>query len=168
MIDPMSQQTRLFGARRAAVEAACRRLQSELDQLDGEIAALARRRRELALSLRRERFRLLTTLQRKGRQPAVDGTVALPSLTADARFVSGRRLRAVCLALLHRFGTQPLKDLHVLLHRHGYAVAGRHPVQVLADTLGYELDRGRVRRVARGVYELVAPPPPAVSRLLAA
>jgi len=45
-----------------------------------------------------------------------------------------------------------LTELHARLHRSDLAVAGRYPVKVLADALGYESDQGRVRRVQRGVY----------------
>lgn len=168
MVDPLSQENPLFGERRRAVEARCAALQGELERLEAEVAALARRRREVADELRANRNRLLTTLQRRrGRQPAPNGTVQLPPLSAEARFISGRRLRAVCLALLDRFGRLSLTDLHVQLHRHGYAVANRRAVQALADAMGYEHDRGTAARVGRGVYELAAPISREVSLLLA-
>jgi hypothetical protein len=167
MVDPIAQESMLFGKKRRAVEARCAELRAGLDDLDADLAAMMERRKALVDELQRLGRRLLTTLERRGRRPAVEGTVQLPPIRADATFVHGRRLRALCLALLDRFGAQSLVELHVQLHRHGFAVDGRRPVQVLADTLGYEHDRGRVTRIARGVYELRSPVPPRVKRLLA-
>jgi hypothetical protein len=79
----------------------------------------------------------------------------LPPVPEGAVFLRGRRLRALCLAILARLGPLPLPELHALLHRHGFAVAHDHPVKALADALGHEADGGRARRIARGVYELV-------------
>jgi hypothetical protein len=62
----------------------------------------------------------------------------------------------VCLALLRSAqGALSLRQLHVLLHRTGYAIAHRAPVKALADALGHEADIGRARRVARGCYASV-------------
>ena len=59
----------------------------------------------------------------------------------------------MCLALLRTAqGALSLRQLHVLLHRAGYAIAHRTPVKALADALGHEADVGRARRVARGCY----------------
>lgn len=46
--------------------------------------------------------------------------------------MSGRELRSTCLALLARHGALTLVELHALLHLHGYAITGRHPVKALA------------------------------------
>jgi len=165
MIDPIAQETMLFGRKRRAVEMRCAELSAGVEALDAELASVIERRRALIDELKLLRARLMTTLQRRGRRPAPDGTVHLPPLRHDAQFVSGRRLRALCMVLLERFGTQSLAELHVLLHQHGFGVDGGRPVQVLADALGYEHDRGRVGRLGRGVYELLTPIPPRVRRL---
>ena len=167
MIDPIVQETTLFGPKRALAEARCAELRTDLEALDAELASVVERRKAVVVELHRLRTRLLTTLQRRGRRPAVDGTVHLPPIRADATFVRGRRLRALCRALLDRFGAQSLAQLHAHLHGFGFAVDGARAVQVLADALGYEHDHGRVIRVQRGVYELRAPVPPKVRRLLA-
>ena len=77
---------------------------------------------------------------------------ALPPLPEHVRWLWGRRLRAVCLRLLHRCGTLPLRQLHALLHLHGYGIAGDHPVKTLADALGHETEAGHARRIGRGRY----------------
>ncbi|MCC6436720.1 MAG: hypothetical protein IT196_16910 [Acidimicrobiales bacterium] len=65
---------------------------------------------------------------------------------------------------MSRLGAVSLAELHAVLHRLGYAVAGANTVKTLADALGYEHDAGRVRRVRRGVYEF-PPGSPAPNRL---
>ncbi len=59
-----------------------------------------------------------------------------------------------------------LPEIHRALHVGGYAIAGRTPVKTLADALGYEHDRGRARRVRRGVYELAELTPARRRRVL--
>jgi hypothetical protein len=166
MVDPIVRHTMLLGHRRAAVVQRCQELEHQLSDVDEALSALIRQRKAIAEELRAQRDRLLTTLQRLGRRPAPEGFAALPPVPADAQFVRGRRLRGICLALLARFGDQSLVELHGLLHRHGFAVDHRHSVKALADALGYETDRGRVRRVRRGVYAANGAPPRRVMALL--
>jgi hypothetical protein len=47
-----------------------------------------------------------------------------------------------------------LVEIHREIHLNGRAIASRHPVQRLADCLGYEHLKGRARRVQRGVHRL--------------
>jgi len=166
MVDPVVGYSRLLGARRVAVVERCRELEHQLAGLDQALSDLFDQRNRVAEDLRSQRERLLTTLDRRGRKPAPAGFAALPPVPADAQFVRGRRLRAVCLALLARFGEQSLVQLHGLLHRHGFAVDHDHSVKALADALGYDTDKGRVRRVCRGVYAAIGTPPPRVMALL--
>ena len=166
MVDPIVGYSLLSGSRRQAVVDRCHELETELAALDDALAEAARRRKAVVDELRQHRDKLITTLQRRGRQPAPDGGHPLPPVPAHARFVRGRRLRAVCRALLARFGVQTLVQLHGLLHRHGYAVDGDDTAKVLADALGYDHDHGRVARVGRGVYAPTGSPPPRVMRLL--
>jgi hypothetical protein len=168
MVDPIVRYSLLAGPRRQVVVQRCKDLEAELVSLDEALTDLVRHRRAVVEELRRQRDRLLTTLQRRGRRPTPDGAAQLPPVHHDARFVSGRRLRAVCLALLARFGSQSLTQLHAQLHHHGYAVSNPDTVKALADALGYEHDNGRVTRIARGVYAINDTPPARVMHLLAA
>ena len=163
-VDPMVGEGMPYGERRRAIVAHCAQLAEELDLVDRQLAELSRRRRDLALELAHQRNRLLPTLRRRGRQPAADGSAQLPPVAARATPLWGRRLRSVCLALLRGAGTLALPELHALLHRHGYRIARREHVKVLADAMGYEVDQGRVRRVNRGVYECIGGPVPPLGR----
>ena len=137
---------------------------NRLRALDRSMAAMASERRDLLTDLGELDQPLVDpALWPRGRRPAAN-TVdrALPDLPHDARYLWGRRLRAVCLRLLQRCGTLPLRQLHALLHLHGFGVAGDHPVKTLADALGHEVDTGHARRISRGHYALAPghrPPP---------
>ncbi len=137
---------------------------SRLRGLDRSMATMASERRDLLVELGELEQQLVDPARwPKGRRPA-GNTVdrSLPDLPHDARYLWGRRLRAVCLRLLQRCGTLPLRQLHALLHLHGFGIAGDHPVKTLADALGHEVDTGHARRIARGHYGLAPghrPPP---------
>lgn len=158
-VDPIVGEGRLIGERRRAVERRCAALAQRMAELDAELLHLSKQRRTLALELKQHRRRLWPALLRRGRRPAPDGGVQLPPVSASAQHLRGRRLRSACLALLGRVGRCPLPELHALLHRLGYAVAGDHPAKAIADALGHETDAGRAHRVQRGVYELPAGSP---------
>ena len=79
----------------------------------------------------------------------------MPPVGPNATRLVGRPLRSACLALFRRYGQLRLDQLHTLIHLHGYLIASDHPVKALADAMAYELRKGRLRRPARGVYELV-------------
>ena len=64
----------------------------------------------------------------------------------------GKCLRSAALAVLARNArSMALVEIHRELHLYGYAIDSREPVKRLANSLGYELAKGRVRRVDRGV-----------------
>ncbi len=67
----------------------------------------------------------------------------------------GKHLRSAVLAILLRNArAMTLVEVHRELHLSGYAIASRHPVKRLANCLGYEVIKGRARRVERGNYTL--------------
>jgi hypothetical protein len=90
---------------------------------------------------------------RVARPPAFD-VPPIPPAPADAIPVTGKHLRWICLILLARHGMQELRDIHALLHQHGYTIGHHHPVKALADALRFEVEKGRAQRVRRGVYAL--------------
>ncbi len=157
-VDPLRQHNLLLGIHRRRIETGAERLAQRLAELDTQMAEIVRQRREVALDLHRYRRLLCRTLRRPGRQPAPDASDALPPIHHEATWLSGRRLRSVCLAFLDRMGAMSLKELHAHLHRYGFAVGNVLPVKALADALGYEADHGRAGRVSRGVYECLVPP----------
>lgn len=164
-VDPLRGDGPLYGDRRRAAVAACGEIADAIAAIDKQLAALDVERRALRQKLRVLHRRIAPNLaKRAGRAPAPDGTEQLPPVRHDAIALWGRRLRSVCLALLRGRGAMPLTELHALLHRHGYVIANRAHVKALADALAYEVDQGRVRRVARGVYQLVDGPLPAPGR----
>jgi hypothetical protein len=83
------------------------------------------------------------------------GPPAIPPVARTALPLSGNHLRSAILAILAR-NARPtnLVELHRELHLHGYAIASRRPVKQLANSLGYEVIKGRAVRVERGVYRL--------------
>jgi hypothetical protein len=60
----------------------------------------------------------------------------------------------VCLVLLRRLGPLALRDLHRLLHLHGFAIASEQPAKALANALAFEVAAGRAQRIERGVYDV--------------
>jgi hypothetical protein len=132
-------------------------LLAEMAILDGQLESLATRRREIVASLDERRERLWPRVEWcKGRRPPRDGHEPPPPLTDAHQLVSGRRLRSTCLAVLARHGRLTLRELHTLLHLYGYGIASDQPVKRLSDAMTYEVNCGRARRYARGVYETVA------------
>lgn len=164
-IDPIRQETPLFGRKRREALDAYHQTAAQLRSLDAQLIALSHRRQQLFDTLRAQHQRLWTNLAKRGRQPMPDGSEALPPVPHDAKKLWGRRLRSVCLALLRAHAAPlTLVELHALLHRRGFLVDSAHPVKALADAMGYETIEGRTRRVSRGTYELVPSPPPARGR----
>jgi acyl-CoA synthetase (AMP-forming)/AMP-acid ligase II len=90
------------------------------------------------------------------RRPRGCGAPPIPPPLPEADVLAGRSLRTHALAVLLQTGggELPLPEIHTLLHRRGFAVAGPNPVKRLADALGYEHRKGRARRTRRGWYEL--------------
>ncbi len=163
-LPPTRQYGNLHAATRARLNARHQELFDEVRAKDAVLAATAKERR-LHLAEMAEIHDQLhpKTLWCRGRRPSSDRiTDPLPPLPEDPTWLWGRRLRAVCLRLLHRCGTLPLRHLHALLHLHGFGVAGGHPVKALADALGHETEHGTAERVTRGQYRTTPdyrPPP---------
>lgn len=68
------------------------------------------------------------------------------------RRISGLRLRELLvLILLRQAAPMTVTALVAAVHRRGFCIDGRAG-KVVSDQLRYELARGRVRRVCRGVY----------------
>ena len=170
-IPPIRQRGSLDRVTRARLQARERELVERIQAADRAMAAHAAARRDALQELDDVHQQLWPpTAWPRGRRPGRDQvTDPLPPLPEDPVWLWGRRLRAVCLRLLHRCGTLPLRQLHALLHLHGFGVAGEQPVKVLADALGEETDQGRAVREGRGRYR-AAPgyrPPPGAPQLLA-
>jgi hypothetical protein len=83
------------------------------------------------------------------------GPPPVPPVAPGAQPLSGKHLRSTVLAVLAR-NARPmtLVEIHRELHLNGYAIASRQPVKRLADSLSYEIRKGRAKRVDRGVYIL--------------
>lgn len=127
----------------------------ELDDLDAELETLAARRRGLISRLERLRPRLWPNRSGHHRRRPSIGIPPLPPPPPGARPLAGHELRATAVAVLHRHGACPLRELHGLLHRYGYVIDGERIVQRLSDALAYEVEQGRCERVRRGVYRAV-------------
>lgn len=156
--DPIVQDRPLFGAMREEALALAADLRRQISDVDNELVSLSARRGSLTKDLAAVVARLTAHIRhRRGRMPAPDGSEQLPAVTHDATPLWGRRLRSVCLAILRRAGRLTLPEIHALLHRHGHVIESDTSVKVLADALGYEVERGRARRVSRGVYEVDGP-----------
>ncbi|HEX5615800.1 MAG TPA: hypothetical protein VFZ83_11670 [Acidimicrobiia bacterium] len=85
-----------------------------------------------------------------------DGPPPLPPPVPNATPIRGAALRYAALAVLAdaHGGPLTLLEIHRQLHLRGYVLAGRHPVQQLADALAYEHEHGRAQRTRRGTYRL--------------
>jgi hypothetical protein len=130
-------------------------LRAAIDDVDRQLVELTERRRSLLddLGSLHEELRPAWRGCAGRRRRAVSHEEPLPPTAETPVWLSGRELRAVCFALLSRAKRAlSLRQLHVLIHRAGYAVSHEHPVKALADALGHEADVGRVLRIARGVY----------------
>ena len=67
----------------------------------------------------------------------------------------GRNLRYSLLTVLHD-AARPMRiaELIAELQRLGLVIGGRDPHKTVGDVLRYEVGRGRIRRVERGVYRI--------------
>lgn len=136
------------------------RLRAAIDDVDRQLVELTERRRDLLDRLGRlhDEIRPIWATCAGRRRRAVSHEEPLPPTAEKPLWLWGRELRAVCIALLRQAqGALSLRQLHVLLHRAGYAIAHRAPVKALGDALGHEHDVGRARRVARGRYASAGP-----------
>ena len=139
-----------------------------IDTIDQALVDLAAERRTLLERIRdlQHELRPPLTDHRGRRRRQVSHEEPLPPIDGDPTWLSGRELRAICLAFLRRSRVATtLRQLHVLLHRAGYAIASAYPAKTLADALGFETRAGRTTRTRRATYQLadhdwaVAPPP---------
>ena len=124
-----------------------------LAAIDGDLEQLTARRRAVLERLVRYRQRLwpgVTGRHQRKTCRAEDNPI--PPTTVGARPVWGSDLRRIAVAVLGRHGPQPLRELHGLIHRYGYVIDSRRPVQRLADAVAYEVRHGRLERIERGVY----------------
>lgn len=99
----------------------------------------------------RDQLRPRWSTRHSRRRNSVD-EAPFPEPPPGARPVAGIELRSLALTLLRRHGPQRLRDLHALIHLHGYCIDNPKPVQRLGDAMAYELRQGRVERLERGVY----------------
>ena len=131
-----------------------------LATIDAELDTLCARRRAVLNRLNTLRSDLWPDEQRchRRRRSRVD-EVPMPPAPPGAEALGGVELRATCLGILRRQGPCALRELHGLLHRHGYRIDGPRAVQSLADAMAYEVRQGRAHRLARGVYGAVAGAP---------
>lgn len=129
----------------------------ELATIDGELEVLAARRRRCLAGLQRVRSTLWPGVdERHGRRPPMVDQPPIAPVPEGATALGGVDLRTVALGVLRRHGPLPLRELHSLLHRHGYEIDGENPVKGLADAMAYEVRMERCVRVARGVYGAVS------------
>src|SRR5699024_6219871 len=117
-----------------------------LGQIDERLLSLSDERRGIVAALADIRDELYPVVPWcHGRRPPDLDAGPLPPVAADATAISGRHLRATCLAILRRHGPTSLRELHGLLHRYGYAVHAAHPVTCLSDAMAYEVEQRRAR-----------------------
>jgi hypothetical protein len=143
---------------RAEIRDRQRALVAEVEALEREHEARAARmaeiRRELTL-LRDALANVEPGVRPRFRKARVPGPAPVGRPAPPAVRVHGRELRYAALGVLARAqGPLTLPQIHRGLHAAGFAIDSRHPVKQLADSLGWEHERGRARRVERGVYEL--------------
>lgn len=152
-VDPLRFFLVPMGARRERIVAECHQLLDEIAAVDAALGELAARRHRLVEALRLRRATMAPKLRHgPARQPTPDGAARLPPLAFRATKLWGRLLRDACVRILRAAGALSLPELHAQLHHHGFEIHSPHPVKALGDAMGYELQRGRVRRPARGVY----------------
>lgn len=127
---------------------------AELARLDARLELQAVRRRAVLARMARARARLWPGGERRWHRRRVARVAEreLPPPVVDAEPLWGVELRRVMGAVLRRHGPVSLRELHGLLHRYGYEVAGPRPVQRLGDAAMYEVRAGRLVHVSRGVY----------------
>ncbi|MEZ5235614.1 MAG: hypothetical protein AB7W59_27560 [Acidimicrobiia bacterium] len=158
--DPADEYHPIFGAVRARVQAEAEALLAQLDDVDNQLADLAKQRHELASKLKAALGRLRRRTTHYARQPAPDGSCRLPPLHAEHDAIWGRRLRSTIVTLLRRAGPLKLPELHALLHHHGYRVYSTNPAKALSDACSYEVTKGRLTKPERGTYGPIGPAGP--------
>ena len=158
-VEPLRHQS-AHGAQRQALVDLWDDVSRRRDELDAQLARLARERHELQRERADLRERIWPRwLRGRGRRlQAVDAAdQALPPLPEQPQLCWGRGLRAILLRILRDFGSAvSLVEIHRSLHLLGVAVDSEHPAKALSDALGYEVEQGRAERVVRGRYRVPA------------
>lgn len=150
------RSSRIDRKERTQIHADKEALITRLRAIDHQQMRLAEQRREIVGELERLRTMLYPPIIGfRPRRPPLHDEPPLPPTVADPRRLAGHDLRSVIRSLLHRHGRLTLRELHRQIHLAGYELAHRHPVKALADAVRYETVKGRLRRVARGIYEAV-------------
>lgn len=146
--------------RRAAARIEHAARHDELAAIDAELEVLCARRRSAVGRLDALRSELWPgdAARHRRRRARVD-EIPIPPAPPGAIPLGGVDLRAACIGILRRHGACALRELHGLLHRHGYVIDGHRAVQRLADAMAYEVRQGRAVRIARGVYGAVGDGP---------
>lgn len=130
---------------------------ARIQQIDQALVDLATERRTLLQRIRdaQDQLRPAIMNSRGRRRRSVSHEEPLPPIDGEPTWLSGRELRAICLAFLRRTRVATtLRQLHVLLHRAGYGIASSYPAKTLADALGHETESGRVTRTRRATYQI--------------
>ena len=146
---PARTRRRLFTEARALHATSATRI----GEIDAAIEALVDQRLACldVLVDCRDQLRPRWSSRHSRRRNSVD-EAPFPEPPPGAKPVWGIDLRSLALTLLRRHGPQRLRDLHALIHLHGYCIDSARPVQRLGDAMAYELEQGRVERLERGVY----------------
>lgn len=148
-LHPSRTRRRLFTEARSLHATSTQRIHS----IDATIEALVDQRLACldVLVDCRDQLRPRWSSRHSRRRNSVD-EAPFPEPAPGAQPVEGIALRSLALTLLRRHGPQRLRDLHALIHLHGYRIESAKPVQRLGDAMAYELSQGRVERLERGVY----------------
>lgn len=77
--------------------------------------------------------------------------------TEQSHVLSGRSLRFLVLDEIRSRRSMTVAEMAVFVAESGFAIRGR-PSKVISDSLRWEVARGRVKRVRRGVYVYGRPP----------
>jgi hypothetical protein len=142
----------------AAFHSECAQLLHEANELDAAQRALAVQLGAVRSKLAELRCVMWPRVEPKDivhgfRRTLRGGPPPIPPVARGAHPLEGKHLRSTVLAILMRNAIpMSLVEIHRELHLNGYAIASRHPVKRLADSLGYETTRGRARRLDRGIY----------------
>ncbi len=82
----------------------------------------------------------------------------------DEDVLRGRGLRFVLVEEIRQRGTMTVAEMVSVVAEHGYTIAGRAS-KVISDALRWEIARGRIIRVERGVYTYGYTPPATARRI---
>jgi hypothetical protein len=143
-----------------AFHAECAALLARATELDAAQQALAVELAEVRTQLAELRVVMWPRVDPKDivrgfRRTHRGGPAPVPPEAPNAQPVAGKQLRSAVLEVLATSARpMTLVEIHREMHLSGRAIASRHPVQRLADCLGYEDKLGRARRVERGVYRI--------------